>query len=1537
MTSWLKSTNQLKLGSPVMKNIEDFYPLAPMQEGMLFHTLYSPDSGVYFQQWSATLRGDIDLDALTRAWQRVVDRHPSLRTSFLWQGVKEPVQIVQKQVPIKIDYKDWRELDVEEKQREFERFLVVERKQGFDLSVAPLMRFVLIRIEDKGYKFIWSHHHLLLDGWSRPIIFKELISYYDVFCQGGELTLERPRPYRNYISWLKQQDLSKAEQFWRNELRGFKAPTALPVDKAYPEADNHQELYGEQQLKLSAELTAELTRLARTHQLTLNTLAQGAWAILLSAYSGEKDVVYGTTVSGRPADLEGAESIVGLFINTLPVRVQIDDDQNLEVWLKNLQQQQLELRQYEYSPLIQVQSWSEIPRGTSLFESILVFENIPVESPSGGSKSQFEIRSDRAYERNNFPITVVVLPGQELIIEIWYDSRVFEQETVSRMLSHFKNVLEAMSKGINATLADLSLISDSEFHHLIHSFNSSSVQFPSHLTFLDLFAHQLLASPSLPAASADASSISFQQLDASANQLARLLSSRGIISGSRVGILLHHSFDTLISILAVLKLGAAYVPLDPSHPSSRISFICQDADLSLLISQEELADDFSCPVLMVDSDRHLLDEFSSDDIDQNVTPDDLAYIIYTSGSSGKPKGVRITHRNLLNYICWAKEVYLQGRKMDFALYTSLAFDLTVTTIFTPLISGNCIHIYPKKGAHTPLLEILEEKKAGLLKLTPSHLELVKEMDNRASGVKVLIVGGEALETRLAREVIKSFGEVEIYNEYGPTETTVGCMIHRYEEKRDGRRAVPIGVPAANTQIYILDEKKRPVGENVLGEIYIGGEGVGAGYQKLEQETKERFEENPYVEGGRMYRSGDMGRMLSRGVVEYVGRRDRQVKYHGMRVELEEISEALRGYEGVRQSAVMKVEEGGREELVAYYVAREEIEEKKLREHMKKRVIEETMPSVYVRVKRMPLTMNGKVNYEALREVKREEVRVEKEGREEESGIEEIVKGICSEVLRREDVRMEDNFFEKGGHSLLATQVVTRVREAVGVEIGLRKVFEAKSIREISREVEEGMREREGRGKVEEIKREERKGEEELSYGQQRIWIEQEMEPESSAYNVPAGVRMIGEMDERRLEEAMREVVRRHEVMRARMEVKGGRVVQEIEGMEKWEGMRVVNVEEMGEEEREEEVKRIGGEEARRKFELRKGGLMRSTMIRKSEKERVMVIVMHHIISDGWSMGIMIREVTEKYNSEVEGREARLAELKIGYVDYARWERSKEVEERREKEKEYWKKQLKGMGTTELPTDHSRPAVRKAHGEGISVQIPADLSTSIKSLSRREGVTLFMTLLAAFKCLLYRYTGQDDLVIGTPSANRSRIETEPLIGFFVNMLILRTNLSGNPTFKELLRRIREVTLGAYAHQEVPFEMIVDELQLERDLSRTPGFQTVLALQSASRLNSQFSGIKVTSFPLSNQTTMYDLIIGLVDAESGIAGSIMYNTDIFEQSTIKQLFDHLVKILEQVVSKPETKLLDIELPVDNEPRWQSSASVAGSAYEVEQFNF
>ncbi len=1506
------------------KNVEDIYPLSPMQQGMLFHTLYASEGGVYVVQRAFTLRGSVDVDAFVRAFQDVTDRHPILRTAFVWERREQPLQVVREKVRLPVEQHDLRGVSPADQAARLVSFLDADRRRGFDLARAPLMRLTLFRLSESEYRSIWSSHHILLDGWSTPPLLKEVFTLYQAHATGKEARLERVRPYGEYIGWLQKQDVKTVEAFWRERLRGFSAPTPFGVDHPSTGPANVVDL----RASLSPEVSAALQSTARQHQLTLSTLMIGAFGVLLSRYSGEEDVLFGATVSGRSLPVPGIEKMIGLFINSLPTRVLVEPSRPVIDWLRTLQSQQAERRDHEHSHLVTIQGQSEIPRGTPLFESLVVFENYPFEESMLQSLGGIEVVDGHTSEESNFPLTLVgSFRGTTLSLRLSYDRSRFDDAVAERMLGHIVTLLEALAGDPARLVGDLPMIGAVEARSLVARSHGKTTAYPDAALIHQLFEAAVDRDPDAIAVVFEGQELSYREVDRRSNQLAHALRKLGVGPEVIVGVCLDRSLELPIALHAVLKAGGAYLPLDPEYPTERLAFMLADAKTPVVLTQahlEGLLPSHAATVLRLDTGW---DEIAKEP-DSRLPRGDLrlsslAYVIYTSGSTGRPKGVMNEHGGILNRLSWMQDAHRLGPGDRVLQKTPFSFDVSVWELFWPLMSGATLVVARPDGHKDPRYLAATIASAGIttLHFVPSMLtafldELAGDTRaRRCAALQRVFASGEALLPSMVDAFHALLPGAALHNLYGPTEAAVDVTAW---ESIAGSSIVPIGKPIDNVQIYLLDPRRALVPEGVRGELYIGGVQVARGYLDRPELTAERFVADPFgAAGDRLYRTGDVARWLPTGDIEYLGRADFQVKIRGFRIELGEVEAVLDQHPAVREAVVLAREDSpGNKRLVAYLCPRDAAPmESDLRAFIKARLPDYMVPSAFVILEALPLTASGKIDRRALPAPESTSgsarLRVAPRG-----PIEEALAGLFAEVLKVPvgEVGAHDSFFESGGHSLLATQAISRIRGAFGVELPLRDLFEAPTPAELAGRVERAL----GGGApattpaLAPLPGSARAGDLELSFAQERLWFLAELEPDDPTYNIALVRRLTGPLDRDALGKALSALVARHEVLHTVFAAKDGRPVARIRAAEPV-ALPVTSLAALPAAPREAAILREIAAEAHRPFDLATGPLLRARLLEADVDDHVVLLTLHHIVTDAWSQGVLNRELGALYASFVAGVAPTLPGLPIQYADHAAWQRRALEGAESERQLAYWKARLAGAAPSlDLPTDHPRPAVPSHRGDRRAFTLPAELTRALKDLSRREGATLFMTLLAGFEALLHRLTGQSDLLLGTPIANRGRPETEGLIGFFLNTLVLRTDLSGDPPFRELVQRVREASLGAYAHQDMPFERLVQELEPGRDPGRSPLFQVMFTLQNASEPLA-LPGLVLQRGTVPNTTAKFDLSLALGESPTvpGLAGSFEFSTDLFDGATIDRMIEHLTVLLTAAAADPTRRLH--ELPI------------------------
>ncbi|MDB4948389.1 MAG: tycC3 [Gemmatimonadetes bacterium] len=1568
--------------------VDDLYPLTPLQQGILFHALEAPGSGLYVEQLGLTVRG-LDADAYARAWQIVVDRHTALRTAFASGMSAEPLQVVHREAEMPVERIDWSALAADELRGRLDELAVEDVRRGFDLAAPPLFRLTLVRTGADEHRVLITFHHLLLDGWSAARVFGEADEAYRSLQAGERIDLPEPRPFRDYVAWLLRRDPEQAEAFWRGELAGFAEPTELGVGRG--STGSAESASTEQTFVLAADEVEAVQALARGGGLTLNTVFQGALAVLLGRYSGRDDVVFGAVSSGRDGGLAGVEEIVGMTINTLPVRARIPRDARVVPWLRALQVRQMEARQHDQTTLHRVQRCSGVPADRPLFEVLYVFENYPIGAGGDAETDEAAATDVQMVERTNYPLTVTIIPGGETRLRLTYDAARLTDAEAERMAAHLRSLLAAMAREPDAALAALPMLDDDERRLVVETWNDTERPIP-HESVHGLFAEWAARTPDATALAFEGGRLTYAELDAAATRLARRLRSAGAGPEVRVGVAVERSPALVAALLAVLKAGAAYVPLDAAYPPERLAFMLADADVSVLVVDGEVpAPLASFPGTVV---RLSADEESPEAPLPELDPESLAHVLYTSGSTGTPKGVAITHRSVVRLARTGAFAEL-GPGVVMLHVAPAAFDASTLELWCPLLNGGAVAIHP------PTLPTPEALGAFIRRhgVTTAWLtaglfhQLVEAGPGNLRGLRQLMSGGDVLSPAHVARALAALPGLEIINGYGPTETTTFAAVHpvRGEDAHGG--PLPIGRPIGNTRTFVLDAEMRPCAVGVAGELFVGGAGLARGYLGRAALTAERFVPDAVSgrEGERLYRTGDRARWTDAGVLEFLGRLDAQVKVRGFRIEPGEVESALAAHPAVRAAAVDARADGhGGSRLVAWIVPADGAapEPAELRAHLAARLPEFMLPSAFATVDALPLNANGKVDRRALPDpastasaVTHRPPSTETELRlaaiwsevlgitavdagadfflsgghsllatqvasrvRREMGVEMPIRAIFdhpvladlaahldgtetaedaapvdfaalgtptetalaamwAELLGRPSFGAGDDFFLSGGHSLLAMRLTSRVRERLGVLLPLSEVFEHPVLSALAARVDELARTRVPAAAGDDPAESEAPGDAPLSFAQERLWFIDRMDPGNPVYNVPQPMRMQGALDADALLAALREMVRRHAVLRTRFPLVDGRPVQRVESPESFQPA-FDDLSTLSVDAREAEAERLSREWSWAPFDLARGPLFRARLLRVAADDHWLLLSMHHAVSDGWSMGIFMHELVEVYEAFRRGQPSPLPELPLTYADFAAWQRTWMAGGALERQLAWWREALAGApGVLELPTDRPRPARQSHGGARVDFTVPADVADGVRSLARRERVTPFMVLLAGWNVLMARWAGQTDVVVGTPVAGRTQRDTEGLVGLFVNTLPLRADLSADPGFRALVAQVRETALGAFAHQDVPFEKLVEELHPERSLSRSPVFQVIFHLLNTPE-KALAGDLKVTPLPTENQGARVDLTVGLVEMDDGsLAGMLEYATDLFDDATIERLGRHYVALLHAAAEMPD----------------------------------
>ncbi|MEI4453451.1 amino acid adenylation domain-containing protein [Bacillus velezensis] len=1475
--------------------IQDIYPLSFMQEGMLFHSLLDHDSRAYFEQAVFTINGQLDRERFQKSIDAVFERYDIFRTTFIHKNVAKPRQVVLKNRPSRVQFHDISHLDEKAQDKYADRFRKEDKDKGFDLQSDPLMRVSILKKAPERYVCIWSHHHIVMDGWCFGIVMKEFLMIYQSLGDGRLPSLEPVQPYGKYIKWLMKQDRKEAEIFWKTRLADLEQSASLPKKSAEPNGELEQAVF-----TISEEQTNELKNIAARAGATLNTVFQALWGILLQRVSRCDDAVFGSVVSGRPSDLAGVEKMVGLFINTIPVRVKSGSFSFLEL-VRHLQQETLQAEAYSYYPLYDIQAQS--PLKQALFDHIIVFENVPaqreIENVSQAGSFDFAVEDFTMEEVTNYGCSIKVIPGSSLYIRLNFDTGIYDRVFMKNIETFLRHMMKSVISDPEMSASEIALLDACEARNMLDAFNRTETVEPPAPTLHGLFTRRAALSPHRPALRFPGGMLTYAELDQYTDRLAVWLRQKGVRKESMVGVLAERSPEMVVSVLAVLKAGGAYVPLDPDYPEDRLRYMLEDCGACLLLAQPGLSvSGFSGETLEV-SLSALTGETETGAVSEEADADSLAYIIYTSGSTGTPKGVAVEHRQAAAFLSGMQGQFPLTEEDIIVMKSSFSFDASIWQLFWWTMSGASVYLLPAGWEKDPvrMIEVFSSEKVTTAHFIPAMvnsfldaLETEPEETRTRLGRTLtrVFAGGEALSPLTAARFADLLPETVLIHGYGPTEATVDAAFYVCDRKRDsGRTRLPIGKPVPGARLYVLDSGGTIQPAGVAGELYIAGTGVARGYLNRPELTEERFLDDPFYPGERMYQTGDIARWTEDGLVEWLGRSDGQVKVRGYRIEPGEIEAAIRRIDGIREAAVTARTEHGDTALYAYIEGRESDD---VRAELATRLPAYMMPAQFIEMSEWPVTPSGKLDRRAL---PAPGGAADRRAYTAPRNVTEMkLCALWEEVLKNGPVGIRDHFFERGGHSLKATALVSRIAKEFGVQVPLQDIFARPTVEELAsviQDLEESP--------YESIQPAQKQDTYPVSSAQKRMYVLQQLEDGGVGYNMPAVLELTGPLDRGRLEETFRQLVERHESLRTSFETgPDGEPVQRIHDSVPFQLDEAESADAFV-----------------RPFCLEEAPLFRAALVKESDERHLLLTDMHHIISDGVSVNTLIKEFGELYA----GRS--LAPMRLQYKDYAVWQRSFQEKEGYQKQEAYWLKRLEGeLPVLELPADKPRPAVRSFAGGNVSCTLDAETASGLHRVARDHGSTLYMVLLAAYNTLLARLSGQEDIIVGSPIAGRPHKDLEPILGMFVNTLTIRTEPKGDKRFTDYLAEVRQAALEAYEHQDYPFEELVERLGVQRDMSRNPLFDVMFVLQNMERESLVLNKLHLAqAADTSHKTAKFDATLYASEGSDGsISFDFEFNTDIYQKQTIEKWLSYFTRILTKVIENQAIPLGDIHVLDDAE---------------------
>nr|WP_250636801.1 non-ribosomal peptide synthase/polyketide synthase [Paenibacillus sp. IHB B 3084] len=1546
----LKQLEQLTEQTASVGELENVYALSPMQKGMLFHSLMEPESGAYFQQASFDQKGSFDVAIFRKSLDLLTQRHEALRTNFHMFETghsQEPLQIVFRHKDSDLSFKDVRGMQEAERKAYIQAFKLEDQARGFNLGTDALMRVQVLQTDEETYHLVWSFHHIVMDGWCLSLVTGEVFGTYFALLEQKQPELAAITPYSQYIEWLGRQDERTAKEYWSSYLTGFEQQTLLPgsdaslKDEAVDSKENVQSTPASVASEyISEKITVELDqtwseamyRIAKQQQVTINTLMQSVWGVILQKYNNNEDVIFGSVVSGRPTDIVGVENMIGLFINTIPVRIQSERNATFVEVMRKTQEQALASGVYDSFPLYEIQALTE--QKQNLINHIMVFENYPVEQQveqlGEVRPSAFEITNVEVVEQTNYDLDLIVMPDEVFSIMFRYNANVYDRATVERMQGHVLHVIQQIVNNPHIRVNELELVTPEEQAQIIQVWGDTAAAYPQNKTLSALFEEQVEQTPDQVAVLFESETLTYHELNERANRLARTLRAEGVGPDQPVGILVQRSLEMIVGIYAILKAGGAYVPIDPDYPADRIRFMLEDSEAKLVLTQSRLVEQatlsFDGKVLVLDSGEIYHEDGS--DLEPLAGPRNVAYVIYTSGSTGKPKGVMVEHHSVINRILWMHDRYGLRAGDTILQKTAFTFDVSVWELFWWSMVGSKVSLLSVGGEKNPedIVEAIAHGGVSTMHFVPAmlhaFLEYVEQQPLEVVQAKLgtlrhVFASGEALPPQhVARfqRLLSGIVGAKLINLYGPTEATVDVSYFDCGPNEE-YSVIPIGKPIQNIRLYIVKEgtvQLQPIG--VAGELCISGVGVARGYLNRPELTAEKFVSDPFAGGEagyeRMYRTGDLAKWMLDGNIEYLGRIDHQVKIRGYRIELGEVESQLLKVESVREAVVMaRADETGQKQMVAYYVAGQEIGASELRSELGRELPSYMVPSYFVQLEQMPLSPNGKIDRKALPAPKGS-LQSGADYVAPRMWVEAKLAQIWQDVLGLARVGVKENFFEIGGHSLRATTLASKIHKELNKPLPLRSIFEAPTIEQLAA-VLEGL----DQVAYASIPVTEARAFYPLSSAQKRLYVLHQFDPNDVSYNMPSVLQVSGPLDVKRVEDVFRQLIARHATLRTLFELVDSEPMQwiedtvpfEVEYTEVQAEGATTDADTMVSKEAQERVRQFV-----RPFDLQAAPLLRVGLVdlgvqgAEQESQHLLMLDMHHIVSDGVSMGVLTDEFVRLYGGE------ELSPLRIQYKDYAVWQQSEAHQEWMQRQEAYWLNTFRGeLPVLDLPTDFARPAVRSTTGDTVVFGLEHEVSERLKELAAHTGSTLYMVLLAAYTALLHQYTGQEDIVVGTPIAGRPHADLGPILGMFVGTLALRNYPTSEQTFRSYVEDVKARALQAYEHQDYPFEELVEKLNVKRDMSRNPLFDTMFTLQNTEEGELKLADLSFRPYGMEQTPAKFDLTLEASEEEAGIQFGLQYATALYQRETVERMTRHFIRLAEAVATNPDAKLGELEL--------------------------
>lgn len=1483
-----------------MADVQDIYPLTLPQQGMLFHSVSATDPDVYCEQVVWNLTGDIEHSSLEEAWRQVVRDNAVLRTSFVWEESENPLQIVHAAVPAELPFHDWSSMPEDVRRSRLTELLAAST--GFDLSEAPLVRLALIRVGPGRHWLAWSCHHAILDGWSVAELRRDLLTVHAALRAGSPISSESRPLFRDHIAWLTRRDPEPGKRYWAARMGGFTAPLRLPDGFAPAPAGGHAAV----ETTLSPSETSAVQERSRAHRLTISTMVQGAWALLLHRYTGAEDVVFGVTSSGRPIDLTGAENMIGPFVTTTPLRTQ-PASQPVTTWLTALQRQQALALEHEHTPLPDIHAATEVPRGVPLFETVVAFENHLTDATASEEVETITVDTLTNRGVTNYPVTVVVTGGRQLRFRLTYDRSRFDDEWMQRLANHLKSLLLDLAAYPGQLTTDVYMLTNSELEQLI-KWNATDHPLGEH-RLDDLFLGQVERTPHAVAVIDDERTLTYQELHQHAAALASRLLDRGAAPETLVAVIAERGWRQVVAVMAVLLSGAAYLPIDPRWPASRIKQLVEQGGCELALTDSSTPPDTGAEVLAIPDEP---DGDTGFERPAHTGASDLAYVIFTSGSTGVPKGVAIEHRAAANTILDINERFGVGPHDRVLGLSALAFDLSVYDVFGTLAAGAALVLPESSANHDPARWAgwIAAQSVTIWNSVPAVFDLlvdtVESAPETISTLRLVLLSGDWIPVPLPDRFRALVPDAEIISLGGATEGSIWSIHYPIGTVDPAWESIPYGSPLANQRFRVLDADLTPVPVGVAGELFIAGRGLARGYWRDDERTAAAFLSHPGT-GERLYRTGDLGRYDREGQIRFLGRRDAQVKINGFRVEPGEVEAVLLGHSGVSAAAV--VARGGTTKRLVAHVVAPDVPVAELRAYLSERLPRYLVPAVFMPCRALPLSANGKVDRAALSASADQPERPIADVPP--TGLEAELCAIWAAVLDVGSVGLDDNFFELGGDSLASMRLAAAIHRH-GLDVPIATIFDAPTVRELAAAIGQ----RNADDDLPPVRPAPHDDAVSLTFAQEMVQILNAITPGNTQYVPRMSVEFRGALDIQALTGALHDLADRHPELRARFEkTSSGQLVQRIAprvdlspAHHDLTGLPV--------EKAQAEAGRILAEQVVATFDpVADHPLLRAALIRLAEHHHILHVGLDHMVCDGWSMMLLHRDLLELYRARVTGLPADLPKLPVTYLDYAVWQREHLTGERLRATADFWRRRMAGAPPMQLPSARPPVPLNEMRGRVLPVRFEPELLAGVTALARREGTTVFAVLMAGVQAMVWSRVPEDVITISAPVGGRTRPELENIVGCFVHGMMFPTDLGGDPTFAELVRRVRDGMREAWPHQTLPLtEMAaISEFATVNNMG-TQGIALEWIDDQVGEVELPGRMGVVRAEPWWPQRSgdvdmpPADLFVYLHrdSSDGALSGEFMYNAARFDVPEITAVFEDLRAVLELGTQAPETPL-------------------------------